>query len=105
MIIKFNCKMKRGKKIEEWTGRITEITKFGSHYELRIESRSGFLIIIGSTTLGNFACIPDFDKGCHLVGLKDRFWNSERLCSIMNKIDAITIANALYAIADYIDLE
>jgi len=49
--------MKTGKKTENWPGIITN---FGSHYELKIESRSGFIVIIGKTNHGNFACIPDY---------------------------------------------
>lgn len=104
MLIKFECTMKTGKKIENWSGMITKLTEFGSHYELKIESRSGFIVVIGKTNYGNFACIPDYDVGCHLSNLNDLFWNSERLRAIMNKIDAITVAHALKAVAEHIDL-
>ncbi len=96
--------MKKGNKIENWSGMITNLTNFGSHYELKLESRSGFIVVIGKTNYGNFACIPDYDVGCHLSTLKDLFWNSERLCEIMNKVDALTVAHALQAAAQYIDL-
>ena len=104
MPIKFECTMKKGKKTENWFGNITNLTKFGSHYEFKIVSRSGFIVIIDKTNYGNFACIPDYNAGCHLCNLKDLFWNSERLCAIMNKIDGITVAYALQAVAEYIDL-
>jgi len=104
MLIKFECTMKTGKKIENWSGMITELTKFGSHYELKIESRSGFIVVIGKTNYGNFACIPDYDVGCHLSNLNDLFWNSERLRAIMNKIDDVTVAHALKAVVKHIDL-
>jgi hypothetical protein len=104
MLIKFECTMKTGKKIENWSGMITKLTEYGSHYELKIESRSGFIVVIGKTSYGNFACIPDYDVGCHLSNLNDLFWNSERLRAIMNKVDAITVAHALQAIAKHIDL-
>jgi len=104
MLIKFECTMKTGKNTENWPGIITNLTKFGSHYELKIESRSGFIVVIGKTNYGNFACIPDYDVGCHLSTLNDLFWNSERLSAIMNKVDAVTVAHALQAIAEHIDL-
>lgn len=104
MPIKFECTMKKGRKIENWSGTITNLIKFGSHYEFKIESRSGFIVIIGKTTYGNFACIPDYDVGCHLSTLKDLFWNAEHLSSIMNKVDAITVAHALQSVAEYVDL-
>jgi len=87
--------MKKGNKIESWSGMITSLTKFGSHYEFKSESRSGFIVVIGRTNYGNFACIPDCDVGCHLSTLNDLFWNSERLGSIMNKIDAINCGSRL----------
>jgi len=83
---------------------ITKLTKFGSHYELKIESRSGFIVVIGKTNCGNFVCIPDYDAGCHLSRLNDLFWNSERIRKIINKVDAITVAHALQAVAEHIDL-
>lgn len=104
MPIRFECTMKKGGKTEIWSGMITNLTKFGSHYEFKIESRSGFIIVIGRTNYGNFACIPDYDVGCHLSTLRDLFWNSERLCAIMNKVDGITVAHALKAVAEHIDL-
>ena len=104
MPIKFECTMKTGKKTESWSGMITKLTKFGSHYEINIESRSGFIVVIGKTNCGNFACIPDYDVGCYLSTLKDLFWNSERLSAIMNKVDGITVAYALQAVAEHIDL-
>jgi len=104
MPIKFECTMKIGRRADNWLGMITSLTKFGSHYELKIESRSGFIVVIGKTSYGNFACIPDYNVGCHLSTLKDLFWNSERLSTIMNKVDAITVAHALQAVAKHIDL-
>lgn len=104
MSIRFECTMKKGKKIESWFGMITSLTKFGSHYEFKIESRSGFIVVIGRTNYGNFACIPDYDIGCHLSTLNDLFWNSERLSSIMNEVDAITVAHALKAVTEHINL-
>ncbi len=74
------------------------------NYELKIESRNGFNVVIVKTNSGNFACIPDYDAGCHLSTLNDLFWNSERLREIMNKVDAITVAHALQSVAEHIEL-
>ena len=70
---------------------------------MRIDSRSGILVIFGRTTQGGFACMPDFGAGCHLVNLKDRFWNTEKLTEVLGKVDGITVAEALFAISDAID--
>lgn len=99
----FKCKMPLEDGMETWEGNITSINKYGSHYEMRIESRSGISVIFGKTAYGNFACIPDFNAGCHLSNLKDRFWNAERLCEVMGKIDGFTVAYALSAVADMLD--
>ena len=98
----FQCvsKTKKGKEI--WTGTIHSFINYGSHYEIRIDSRSSILVLLGKTSQGNFACMPDFGAGCHLGTLKDKFYSTEKLTSVMGKIDGITVASALAAIADKI---
>lgn len=105
MSIDFKCELKRKTRTENWTGRITKITTHGKCYELKIESRSGFLIIVGKTEIGNFACIPDFNAGCYLSNLKDKFWNTERLSQVLGKVDGITAAAALFVASDYINFD
>jgi hypothetical protein len=104
MPINFNCKMDLDDKIVCWNGLIYDIHNYGNHYELKIESRSNLTVIIGCTSSGNFACIPDFNVGCHLSNLRDKFWNMERLSQIIGDVDGTTIAFALHAAADYINL-
>lgn len=104
MGITFSCKMDLENKVEKWNGKIAAIENYGSHYEIRIESRSGITVLVGKSAFGNFACIPDFNVGCYLANLKDKFWNSERLCAVLGNIDGITVASALQTIADCIDL-
>lgn len=100
----FECVRKSGKRTEHWKGNITVLKNYGSHYEIRIESRSGILVLLGKTSYGGFACMPDFGAGCHLVDLKDKFWNTEKLTKALGNIDGITVASALYALADEINL-
>ena len=90
-------------KKEKWKAKILFIKKYGAHYEMRIESRSSLLVLFGKTSLGGFACIPDYSVGCHLVNLKDKFWNTEQLTNVLGKVDGITVATALYKIADEIE--
>jgi len=89
-------------KTESWVGYIKYIKNYGSHYEIYVESRSGLLIIFGETSSGNFLCIPNFNVGCELAGLSDRFWNQERLISILGEIDGITVTEALYTVSNLI---
>jgi len=100
----FECKKKSGKQTENWQGRITRIEECRKYYEIMIESRSGIMVVFGKTSRGGFACIPDFGAGCHLVDLKDKFWNTEKLVEVLGKIDGITVASALYTLADKVEL-
>ena len=88
---------------KSWEARIEYIKNYGSHYEMRIQSYYGsILIFFGKTAFGYFACIPDFQAGCHLSYLKDTFWNTEQLTRIVDEVTGITVAQALCSAADYI---
>ena len=99
----FECIYKTSKKTERWKGKILYLRKCGSHYELRIESLSSITVIFGKTTHGAFACMPDFRAGCHLGNPKDEVWNTEKLAQALGEIDGITVATALYTLADKIE--
>lgn len=96
----FQCKIIRGKSSEKWSGRVKKIRDFGSHYEMWIESRSSIFVMFGITSRGYFACMPDFNAGCHLTDFQDIFWNTERLTKVIGKIDGITVATALKMLSD-----
>lgn len=98
----FECVNKTKSRSEKWAGRITGFKSYGNHYEIRIESRSGILVLFGKTTQGAFACMPDFGAGCHLVNPRDLFWNTEQLVRVLGKVDGITVASALNSLADKI---
>lgn len=101
----FTCNLKEGSKSEKWTGKIVSLEDFGSHYQMRIESRSGITVIFGETTFGNFACMPDFNAGCHLATFDDEFYNTEKLVSVMNPVDGVTVARALSVLFENIEKE
>lgn len=103
--MEFQCINRTKTRKETWKGRIISMINWGSHIELRIDSRSSILVFIGKTTQGNFACIPDYSAGCHLADLHDVFYSTEKLTSVMNKVDGITVAYALAAIADKLNLK
>ena len=98
----FECVNKMKSRSEKWAGRITAFKNYGTHYEIKIDSRSGILVLFGKTSQGTFACMPDFDAGCHLVNPRDVFWNTEQLVRVLGKVDGITVAAALNALADEI---
>lgn len=94
--MKFECGGKVGKERETWQGEIKKFINYGSHYEMFIESRSSIMVLFGETTRGGFACMPDFGAGSHLVSLRDKFWNIEKLTEALGEVDGITVATALY---------
>jgi hypothetical protein len=104
LLISFECQMKTNNGIEHWKGFVRRFLNYGSHLEIRIESRSGIMVIFGKTSQGGFACMPDYNTGCHLSNFKDIFWNTERLTAVLGKVDGITVAKALYVLADKLDL-
>jgi hypothetical protein len=79
----------------KWQGHITKLINYGSHYEMRIESLSGITVLFGKTSMGTFACMPDFQTGCHLAELNNENYSQQKLLGVINFIDAITIAKAL----------
>lgn len=103
--IKFTCKMRKGKQIEEWPGTITMLINHGSHYEMRISSRSSITVIFGDSQRGGFCCVPDWKAGCDLAGFNDLFWNLERITTAMkkDKVDAITVAYAIATVGKLLD--
>lgn len=104
--ISFICTAGAGNRLEEnWEGIIQYFKNYGSHYEVMIQSRSSILVLVGRTTFGYFACIPDWRAGCHLVNFKDLFWNTERLSEIIGDVDGITVAQALYTVADELNVK
>ena len=99
----FECINKGNHRTEKWSGKITDFKSYGTHYEIKIQSRSGILVLFGKTSHGAFACIPDFGAGCHLANPRDLFWNTEQLVRILGKVDGTTVAAALNALADKIN--
>jgi hypothetical protein len=92
----FKCEATIGENKEVWQGNIKNIEDHGSHFEIFIVSRSSIYVIVGKTSRGGFACIPDFGVGCYLVKLDDYFWNTEQLISKLGKVDGVTVSTALY---------
>lgn len=104
--MEFECFMETEDGMETWRGLIVNLLNHGSHYEMRIESRSGIIVIFGESRGGYFACVPDWNAGCHLSHPSDLFWNTEQLVYAMgNEVDGITVASALKAIASKLKIK
>ena len=84
----FECINKVKGKNEKWIGRIERLKSYGSYYEMVIESRSRIHVLFGA--------------GCHIVDLRNDSWNKEALIHVLGRIDGITVACALKALADKI---
>ena len=94
--MRFLCKTEK----DEWNGKIRDIKLQNNVYEFWIESRSSIMVVFGPSSRGGFACFPDYQVGCHLVNLKDKFWNTEKLVEILGKVDGMTVSAALTKFAD-----
>jgi len=105
MIVQFECNRKINKdKTEKWTGIIPRITDYGTHFEIRIEARSGIMALFGRASRGGFICLPDHGVGCHIANLNDKYWNIENLLEILDEVEALTVAEALYSLHKVIKL-
>lgn len=93
--IKFKCELKTTDTNVKWQGEIKTFINYGSHCEIFIESRSCIQVLFGKTSRGGFACMPDFEAGCHLIELGNKYWNQEKLCSTLGLVDGITVTTAI----------
>jgi hypothetical protein len=103
MKMDFECILKKGKKTEKWQASVQYIHDNGTFCEVFVTSRSSIRLIVGHGKWGNFVCIPDFNAGTCLADFRDLFWNSEKLCTLIGKIDGITTATVIKGIADILE--
>jgi hypothetical protein len=104
-VIQFHCSYQwdDGSK-DIWYGTVNQVINFGSHYEVFILSRSSLRVLVGQSTSGLFACLPDFSAGCHLSTLNDTFYNSEKLIHALgNVVDGMTVAYAFKALEPFLN--
>ncbi len=89
-----------------WQGTVCPLLPFKpADFEVCARD-SMFHIIIGSCNNGRYLCIPNWNIGIDIVDPDDCFWNFGRLTSAypdLNRVDAISIVNAIAAIKHYND--
>jgi hypothetical protein len=90
----FKCQTKFNQKTEIWFSEIKYLKKY-THYEIFIDSRSSIRAIYGQISQDSSLCLPDYGVGCRLVDIDDKFWNLEKISSLVGKVDGITVYNAL----------
>ncbi|MEQ8156519.1 MAG: DUF6618 family protein [Clostridiaceae bacterium] len=101
-MIEYGCVQTAGRKTSRWTGSL-KLKRNIHPYEMEVSARgSYFHIIFGRHAYGNFLCIPNWDVGCELVDYSDTFWNTECLSKQLKKVDAISVAQALAAVKQYL---
>lgn len=94
--MEYTCILRHGSRKEQWTGRLTLLQKRSGLCEAEIRGRGTYFhVLVGRHKYGNYLCIPNHDIGCELSDFSDIFWNEERLCSLMQKVDAVTVATGL----------
>lgn len=94
--MEYTCTLMDGMRKERWTGELTLLRRTSGQYEAEIRGRgSYFHILAGRHKYGNYLCIPNHDVGCELSDFSDIFWNEERLRSLMQEVDAVTVAGGL----------
>ena len=106
-MIRFHCSYRwdDGSK-DIWHGTVEQIIHFGSHYEIFILSRSSLRVLVGKSSTGLFACIPDFSVGCYLSSLDDTFYNSEKLIRALdNAVDGTTVSCTLKALVPMLEFK
>ena len=66
-------------------------------HELLVRARgSEYRVVLGTCTTGLYMCIPAIDVGCGLSHSADRLWNTEKISSVLNETDAVSIATVIY---------
>ena len=81
----------------ECFGEICVLTDYDP-IEMDIEANGWtFHTIVGEHRAGNYICIPNWNIGSELAGLRDVFWNEERLIKYtnLNQDNAKAIARAI----------
>jgi len=90
--MRFKCRTED----EEWEGIVSNLVMHTNTY---------IMVVFGPTSRGGFACFPDFQVGCHLTNLKDKFWNTEQLVRILGEADGLTVSTALFNLADKVNIQ
>lgn len=107
MDFSYQCHGHQNMKPQMWTGHI-RLLRLTPPYEMEINTRgSYFHILFGPHKYGHYICIPNWNIGTEIARLSDRFWNLERLmdiCPKLSTVDAVSISDALAAVAEYITI-
>jgi len=99
--ISYESQCMEKKELFTWNGTVQLLwPNQSSMIEAEINARGHrFHILTGLHIYGGWLCIPDWNIGCELSCLNDRFWNRSRLqFAGLDIWEASSIADALVAI-------
>ncbi|MDD5935160.1 MAG: hypothetical protein PUC65_06285 [Clostridiales bacterium] len=105
MRIEYECHGSKGMRPQKWKGEV-KVLNHHAPYEMEISARgSYFHLIVGKHAYGNYMCLPNWNIGSEMASMSDSFWNWERLKEAgMKSVDAYSIADALVALSEYMEL-
>lgn len=84
-----------------WKASISDAQAFSSFHRFIISScGSRFEVLYGRCPEYRWLFLPQLEIGCMLSDPSDLFWNSERLGSLLNRKDTLTIVYAIRFIGD-----
>lgn len=79
-----------------WKASVSDFQAFGSFHRIIISScGSRFEVLYGICPDYRWLFLPELEIGCMQADPNDLFWNIERLGSILNRRDTLTIVHAL----------
>jgi hypothetical protein len=100
----YSCILKSGSHRDTWTGKIILLGAGDGWYEAEFNRRETYFhILAGRHKYGNYLCIPNHDVRREPSDFSDIFWNGKRIGSLMQKVDAVTVATGtLHFRQDYV---
>lgn len=95
-ISEIECKSIILEQEKTWKAYLKTFIDYGSYYEATIEARgSSLTILVGRTEQYNWIAIPYLNITTTLASFNDLFWNEEKLSSLLNPIDSVSVVCAL----------
>lgn len=97
--MKFNYTVKNIDRTKIFEDNVEILKIYRDHFELYIEN-AGIHLLIGKTTRGNFACLPDLKIGCHLVPIVNKYWNYEMLLKTLGTENGLAVYSAITKLSE-----
>lgn len=97
----YKCKSFQPCTPQNWTGEILYADFHRIFMEGEVQARgNSFHIVIGTSSRGNYLCIPNWSIGIALADFNDYFWNHEKLRRDYPELSEVDACSITYAIAE-----